>query len=565
MSAELDLSIKSYFDSTPVSLWSYLGFLKTLKSYCISKEYLLDDLKSIWRKRYINFLSNFLEKEHDNDIKNRVTILIRQGCRPLCGMGCRSSALYLTIFSAVARPREGAVLLEKHPPEEESFWDGVKIERELMIKEDIFDKKSQIEALDVLCVSRSQKSNEYVNKVNSRLLKQAEISREKEVGTIIGQKRSYEEDLPSTPPGKIRTISTEVDNDLAFSDETNIANSEGDDLSPDDEIDDVSAEVQQFIAKMKRVKHRLFDYHIVNLSEQNQMDPVNKTFTDDEKKTMRKFWELGEPSAEEKLNTLRRSKWDNSIKQLVNKYTSAVELRSIFDEEESPSEIIFERPFKGKLVFRTHYDLLWIQDVYKRFILLFAMPFNALLDPDATEFAYRESFVNPIIPKAFDDVSATIRFKTGEVESTLRKQHRDETKGQKPRVNVGTNHDGILKICMNAKEIEVGFLEVVGNAVLVDVTKHHNVMDKLLKAMQISIFYQRRYHLQRNATEEQLECIQSYGVLVYQRETTIYTMHFKGGLHIVDILTSFIIPDNADQAYVLAEIMEKVYFFKVSI
>jgi len=40
------------------------------------------------------------------------------------------------------------------------------------------------------------------------------------------------------------------------------------------------------------------------------------------------------------------------------------------------------------------------------------MPFNALLDPDATEFAYRESFVNPIIPKAFDDVSATIRFKT---------------------------------------------------------------------------------------------------------------------------------------------------------
>ena len=78
MSAELDLSIKSYFDSTPVSLWSYLGFLKTLKSYCISKEYLLDDLKSIWRKRYINFLSNFLEKEHDNDIRNRVTILIRQ-------------------------------------------------------------------------------------------------------------------------------------------------------------------------------------------------------------------------------------------------------------------------------------------------------------------------------------------------------------------------------------------------------------------------------------------------------------------------------------------------------
>nr|CAG8638409.1 14709_t:CDS:2 [Entrophospora candida] len=112
---------------------------------------------------------------------------------------------------------------------------------------------------------------------------------------------------------------------------------------------------------------------------------------------------------------------------------------------------------------------------------------------------------------------------------------------------------------MNAKEIEVGFLEVVGNALLVDVTKYHDDMDKLLKAMQISIFYQRQYHLQRNATEEQLKCIQGYGMLVYQRETTIYTMHFKGGLYIVDIFTSFIIPDNVGQAYVLAEIMEKNY------
>nr|CAG8707163.1 11213_t:CDS:2 [Entrophospora candida] len=142
------------------------------------------------------------------------------------------------------------------------------------------------------------------------------------------------------------------------------SNSKDDDLFLDDEINDVSAEVQQFIAKMKRVEHRLFDYHIINLSERNQMDPVNKIFTDNERKIMRQFWEIGEPSAEEKLNTVRRSKW-GSIKQLINKYTSAVKLGSIFDEE-LPTDTIFERPFEGKLVFRTHYDLLWIQDVYKR-------------------------------------------------------------------------------------------------------------------------------------------------------------------------------------------------------
>ena len=37
----------------------------------------------------------------------------------------------------------------------------------------------------------------------------------------------------------------------------------------------------------------------------------------------------------------------------------------------------------------------------------------------------------------------------------------------------------------------------------------------------------------------------------------------KGGLHIVDIVTNFTIPDNKDQAYVIDEIIEKVYFFKV--
>ena len=61
-------------------------------------------------------------------------------------------------------------------------------------------------------------------------------------------------------------------------------NSKDDDLFLDDEINDVSAEVQQFIMKMKRVENHLFDYHIINLSQWNQMDSVNKIFTDDERK-----------------------------------------------------------------------------------------------------------------------------------------------------------------------------------------------------------------------------------------------------------------------------------------
>jgi len=179
------------------------------------------------------------------------------------------------------------------------------------------------------------------------------------------------------------------------------------------------------------------------------------------------------------------------------------------------------------------------------------------------EIAYRDSFVNPIIPKAFEDLNDKIRFQIGEIESKLRKKQRNETKGQNPRVNFGTKHDGILKIYMNASDMEIGFLEVVGNAMAEDITGYHGDMEKLFKVMQISIFYQRQHHLISGASEDQLLCLQSFGVLVYQRETTIYTMHrVKGGLHIVDILTNFTIPDNKDQVYVIDEIIQKVYLFK---
>ena len=72
---------------------------------------------------------------------------------------------------------------------------------------------------------------------------------------------------------------------------------------------------------------------------------------------------------------------------------------------------------------------------------------------------------------------------SGEVESTLRKQHRNQTNGQKPRVSLGTKHGGILEISMNAKKMEVGYLEVMGNPVEVNITKRSEDMEKLLKGL----------------------------------------------------------------------------------
>ncbi|RIA93390.1 hypothetical protein C1645_735587 [Glomus cerebriforme] len=56
------------------------------------------------------------------------------------------------------------------------------------------------------------------------------------------------------------------------------------------ENEEVLIEVQNLIAKMREENYRLFDYHAVNLSENDLTDPVNKIFSNDDKERMRKIW-----------------------------------------------------------------------------------------------------------------------------------------------------------------------------------------------------------------------------------------------------------------------------------
>ncbi|CAI2178227.1 19387_t:CDS:2 [Funneliformis geosporum] len=79
----------------------------------------------------------------------------------------------------------------------------------------------------------------------------------------------------------------------------------------------------------------------------------------------------------------------------------------------------------------------------------------------------------------------------------------------------------------------------------------------------ISIFYQLQHHLQDGAKKQQLASLESYGIIVYQRTFTIYVMHQNMDIYVVDILTEFSNPNSKDQLYVLREVIEKVYMFKV--
>lgn len=202
--------VKSYFENTPVSEWSYMAFLEMLKPNCVSQVHTLADQKSIWRKRYLTYLSNILiEEEQDNTSKKRATFLIQQ----------------------------------KRPPEEENFWNSVKIEKELMIKEDIFDKKSQIGALDVIDVARNQKVDEYVDKVNSRRSNARE-----EVDVSSGHKRVHFDENPSSKKkyktrkdGNILPDGTKITKPSPL----NYAQTDEDDEIPSNEANDYSDEDEE--------------------------------------------------------------------------------------------------------------------------------------------------------------------------------------------------------------------------------------------------------------------------------------------------------------------------------
>ena len=135
---------------------------------------------------------------------------------------------------------------------------------------------------------------------------------------------------------------------------------------------------------------------------------------------------------------------------------------------------------------------------------------------------------------------------SGEVECRVRKRQRNETNtnSMKTHGNLRPKHDGILTVHVNAKSMEVGFMEVVGNAIIIDLKKRAGDREKLFKglsflycswlsfsgislyvfkkiffvfiAMQISIFYQHQHHQERGATEDQILNIQSFGILVYR-------------------------------------------------
>jgi len=65
----------------------------------------------------------------------------------------------------------------------------------------------------------------------------------------------------------------------------------------------------------------------------------------------------------------------------------------------------------------------------------------------------------------------------------LTKKQRNETEQQKSRIRLGCNQDGIIEVSLNATDLEIGFMEVVGSAIETDFKKLGGDTEKVFKGL----------------------------------------------------------------------------------
>ncbi|GES92101.1 hypothetical protein GLOIN_2v1481233 [Rhizophagus clarus] len=192
----------------------------------------------------------------------------------------------------------------------------------------------------------------------------------------------------------------------------------------------------------------------------------------------------------------------------------------------------------NKYQHRSNYELFWCQDLYKRMTLQFLRNRSVLKDKTASEFRYRDELVNHLLSTIFYDVEEAIWVDTGEIENRTRKRQRNFSKTDNEREQLGDKHDGIMYMNVHGSKVEVGFFEVVGNALINDNSFKNEDLIKLLKAMMISLRYQHAY-------SKDTSNLQSFSILVYGCEFHFLSMHLINNMYVVNEYDAFILPNSS--------------------
>ncbi|GES88689.1 hypothetical protein GLOIN_2v1799994 [Rhizophagus clarus] len=178
----------------------------------------------------------------------------------------------------------------------------------------------------------------------------------------------------------------------------------------------ITSEIKNILKKIVSLKDRILQYRIINLSIRSATNPLHKILSD-ERKLLKDIWisvinafvirymfsifmaitvitmcffKKFKQLENDKINIARYKKWKSEIKPLINTYHNHLEVESVFDDIclDDTIEAITIKPYNGIFVYKKHYKLNWV-------LMNFMVPINQLLDPEQTEFSYRENFINP--------------------------------------------------------------------------------------------------------------------------------------------------------------------------
>ncbi|RHZ78182.1 hypothetical protein Glove_166g132 [Diversispora epigaea] len=317
--------------------------------------------------------------------------------------------------------------------------------------------------------------------------------------------------------------------------------------------------LKEFETKSRLEKYNIFCLFDVEFHYTNQLFAKLST---DQMNTIKSKWTMAEESInkneiEECWNACLLKKlvgdYHEVIKGNVNEDTFYTDLDSLMTG--------FTKQQFDKYEHQKNYELFWCQDFYTRLTLQLLRKHSALLDSSTSEYQYRDEIINPLLASIFFDVENALWFKTGEIENKTRKRQRNFLKQEKEREKLGDKHDGILYMNIQGTPVEIGFLEVVGNAFNTIISDKNDDLEKILKAMMISLWYQYAHQSEENIPENTK--LQSYAILVFGREFHFLSMHFIDDMYIVDEFDAFIIPVSGVDFSQIGNIVEIVKKFKI--
>ncbi|CAG8739633.1 15297_t:CDS:10, partial [Gigaspora margarita] len=327
-----------------------------------------------------------------------------------------------------------------------------------------------------------------------------------------------------------------------------------------EDLNTTDEDTSPIIEKLLKYGEGIARYRVIFLPEDNKMDPLKTLLTNQEWVGSELDWQM----VEEKIVGSFSVVIPKNIQDLLTKYNKAIEENTInFKSNVSKIALVInENPFDKE---RTGYDfqrdwlLHWRAVTMLTFtnygrITCFQMPNDFFHDLRLSEYAYRDRIINKLWEDVFLDVYPAICVRTGEIENIDRKNQKDRSRPPKQKRALGWSHDAILMIKCMSKNVQVGFGEVIGNPCRHDDEKRDGDRGKMLKAMQISLNKLRSLLSEKGISNEDLEKLETFGMLVYT--------HWARGLYLVDQINGFTIPDTADQLSDLSSIIHVMLEFK---